>query len=198
PLPKNCRWRNWASDEEGMTGDELLDFVNNELFEKLKSIQPGRGNGRGQVIRQNFEDAHNFMKSGTLLRQVVNKINKIDFNSTNDRHIFNDIYEKILKDLQSAGNAGEFYTPRGVTQFVVDQVNPKLGEKILDPACGTGGFLTSVIEHLRKQVKTADDEDILQQSFAGVDKKQLPFSLCVTNMLLHGIDVPSQIRHDNT
>jgi type I restriction enzyme M protein len=145
-----------------------------------------------------FEDANNYMKNGTLMRQVINKINGIDFNASDDRHMFGDIYEKLLKDLQSAGNAGEFYTPRAVTQFIVEQVNPRLGETILDPACGTGGFLVCAIEHLRKQAKTEADERTIQDCFSGIEKKHLPHVLCMTNLLLHGIDVPSNVRHDNT
>lgn len=199
PLPEHLRWRDWAADPEGRTGDDLLDFLNIQLFPTLKNL-PGdlKRNPRGFVIRSVFEDAFNYMKSGQLLRQVVNKINAIDFNRQADRHQFNDIYEKLLRDLQSAGNAGEFYTPRAVTQFMVDMVDPQLGEKVLDPACGTGGFLVCALEHLRKQARSAEDEAVLQTSIHGVEKKQLPHLLCVTNMLLHGIDVPSEIRHDNT
>jgi len=200
PIPESLRWCNWAADSEGMTGEELLDFINNKLFKTLKELDLNTGtNGRALVVRSAFEDAYNYMKNGTLIRQVVNKINAIDFNSSDDRHTFGDIYEQILKDLQSAGNAGEFYTPRAVTQFMVDMVNPQLGEKILDPACGTGGFLSCSIEHVRSNdVKTADDEQCLQKSIFGVEKKALPHLLCTTNMLLHGIEVPSNIRHDNT
>ena len=200
PIPEPLRWRNWATDAEGITGDALLDFVNNELFEGLKSLTTGfNGNRRAVVVKQVFEDSYNYMKNGTLLRQVINKLNEIDFNRTEDRHVFNDIYEKLLKDLQSAGNYGEFYTPRAVTQFIVDMVNPELGDTILDPACGTGGFLACAIDHLRKfHVKTPTDEETLQRSIMGVDKKPLPHLLCTTNMILHGIDVPSQIRRDNT
>ncbi len=200
PIPEPLRWRNWAADAEGITGEELLDFTNNELFKSLKELELNAGtNGRGIVVRSVFEDAYNYMKNGTLIRQVVNKINEIDFNRSDDRHTFGDIYEQILKDLQNAGNAGEFYTPRAVTQFMVDMVDPKLGEKLLDPACGTGGFLSCSIEHLRdKYVKTAEDEKLLQQSIFGVEKKALPHLLCTTNMLLHGVEVPSNIRHDNT
>lgn len=199
PIPKPFRWRNWAADPEGITGDELMDFVNNHLFPKLKSLSATNGKQRGFVMREVFQDAYNYMKNGTLMRQVINKINEIDFNKSNDRHTFGDIYEKILKDLQSAGNAGEYYTPRAVTQFMVDMVAPELGETVLDPACGTGGFLACAIEHIRKNhVKTPDDEDLLQRSISGVEKKQLPHLLCVTNMLLHDIQVPAQIRHDNT
>lgn len=197
PLPQHLRWSDWAADEEGMTGDKLLDFVNNTLLPKLKALTGGGDKITG-LIRMAFEDANNYMKNGTLMRQVINKINGIDFNATADRHMFGDIYEKLLKDLQSAGNAGEFYTPRAVTQFIVDQVNPRLGETLMDPACGTGGFLVCAIEHLRKQAKTDEDERKIQECFSGIEKKHLPHVLCMTNLMLHGIDVPSSVRHDNT
>jgi type I restriction enzyme M protein len=133
------------------------------------------------------------------MRQVVNKLEEIDFNKTSDKHEFGDLYEKILSDLQNAGNAGEYYTPRAVTQFIVDMVDPTLDDKILDPACGTGGFLVCAIEHLRKKyAKSGADEAKIQKNIHGVEKKPLPHLLCTTNMILHGIDVPSQIRHDNT
>jgi type I restriction enzyme M protein len=197
PLPKHLRWRNWATDAEGITGEALLDFINNTLLPKLKTLN-GSGGTISTLIRTTFEDANNYMKNGTLMRQVINKINDIDFNASDDRHMFGDIYEKLLKDLQSAGNAGEFYTPRAVTQFIVEQVNPRLGETILDPACGTGGFLVCAIEHLRKQAKSKDDQQTIQDCFAGIEKKHLPHVLCMTNLLLHGIDVPSNVRHTNT
>jgi type I restriction enzyme M protein len=200
PIPERLRWRSWAADQEGMTGDELLEFINNDLFKTLKDLNFSPDDDpRGFVVKEVFEDAYNYMKSGTLLRQVLNKITGIDFNVTTERHLFGDIYEQILKDLQNAGNAGEYYTPRAVTQFMVDMVNPRLGEKILDPACGTGGFLVCSIENIRKnEVKTVDDNAILQGTIFGVEKKPLPHLLCVTNMLLHGIEVPSTIRRDNT
>jgi len=199
PIPKYLRWREWAADPEGITGDELLNFVNNDLFEALKNLHADeQRNPRAFVVQSVFEDAFNYMKSGQLLRQVINKINDIDFNNQQDRHLFNDLYEKILKDLQNAGNAGEFYTPRAVTQFMVDQVNPQLGEKVLDPACGTGGFLACTIEHLRPQATDVEKQGMLQQAIYGVEKKQMPHLLCITNMLLHGIEIPNQIRHDNT
>ncbi|RZB33131.1 MAG: type I restriction enzyme M protein [Candidatus Argoarchaeum ethanivorans] len=200
PMPERLRWCNWAADPEGITGDELLDFVNDDLFKTLKDLSLAvEGDRRGFVVRSVFEDAYNYMKSGTLMRQVINKINEIDFNKTDDMNLFGDIYEQILKDLQSAGNAGEFYTPRAVTRFMVDMVDPKLGEKMLDPACGTGGFLTATIDHVRENcVNSIEDEAILQKSISGVEKKPLPHLLCVTNMLLHNIEDPSQIRHDNT
>ena len=199
PIPDHLRWRNWATDAEGITGDALLDFVNNQLFPKLKNLaaDPQR-NARGFVVRSVFEDANNFMKSGQLLRQVINKLGAIDFNRQAERHQFNDLYEKVLRDLQSAGNAGEFYTPRAVTQFIVDMVNPRLGEQVFDPATGTGGFLVCAIEHLRRQVKNDVQEAKLQNSIRGVEKKQLPHMLCVTNLMLHGVEVPSLIVHDNT
>ena len=196
PLPKALRWSDWAANDEGITGDALLGFVNNELMPKLQALS-GTSKLSG-IIRMTFSDANNYMKNGTLLRQVVNKINGIDFNASDDRHMFGDIYEKLLRDLQAAGNAGEFYTPRAVTQFIVDQVNPRIGESVMDPACGTGGFLTCAIEHLRKQAKKAEHEKSIQESISGIEKKHLPHVLCMTNMMLHGIDVPSSVRHDNT
>ena len=200
PIPEPLRWRNWAANPEGITGDELLDFINNDLFKTLKDLSFNADDDpRGFIVKEVFEDAYNYMKSGTLIRQVLNKINEVDFNIDSERHLFGDIYEQILKDLQSAGNAGEYYTPRAVTHFMVDRVNPQLGEKILDPACGTGGFLACSIEHIRKnQVRNVDDNTTLQSTLFGVEKKPLPHLLCVTNMLLHGIEVPSTIRRDNT
>jgi type I restriction enzyme M protein len=200
PLPKELRWAHWAKDAEGMTGEGLIEFVNNDLFPSLKNLATTAGvSPQGKVVGAVFEDAYNYMKSGTLLRQVINCIEKdVDFNSSSDRHLFNDIYEKILADLQSAGNAGEYYTPRAVTQFMVDMIDPHLGETVLDPACGTGGFLTNTIEHLNRQVKTAQDRLTLQENLNGVEKKPLPHMLAMTNVMLHGIDVPSKILHDNT
>ncbi len=210
----DLRWSAWASDPEGLTGDGLLEFTNDTLFPALKEMEVGppvEGNSpeaqaaralrrRRLLVKGVFEDAYQYMKSGTLLRQVVNRIQSdIDFNNATTRHLFGDLYEQILKDLQGAGNAGEYYTPRAVTQFAVDMVNPRLGEVVLDPACGTGGFLTCAIEHIRKNdVKTPDQEAQLQTSIRGVEKKPLPHLLCVTNMIVHGIDVPTGIAHDNT
>lgn len=200
PLQTRFRWCNWAKNPEGDTGEELIDFVNNELFPALKKLATVAGvSPYGKVVGSVFEDAYNYMKSGHLLRQVINNIEQdVDFNSSDDRHLFNDIYEKILADLQSAGNAGEYYTPRAVTKFMVDIINPQLGEKILDPACGTGGFLTCAIEHLEQQVKTGEDKQTLQDCILGKEKKPLPHMLAMTNMMLHGIDVPVNIRHENT
>ena len=200
PVPGEYLWRNWAADNQGMTGEELLEFVNAKLFPDLKNLTaPIKTNARGFVVREAFSDAFNYMKNGTLLRQVINKLNEIDFTDSKERHLFGDLYEQILKDLQSAGNAGEFYTPRAVTRFMVDRIDPKLGEQILDPACGTGGFLACSFDHVKNNyVKTAKDHQVLQKQIYGVEKKQLPHLLCTTNMLLHGIEVPVQIRHDNT
>lgn len=200
PLPEKYRWRNWAANAEGMTGDELKQFLDNDLFPALQDLEAKGGDQRAYVIRSVFEDAYNYMKSGQLIRQVINKIQEgVDFNKAQERHLFGDMYEQLLRDLQAAGNAGEFYTPRAVTEFMVQMVNPRLGEKVMDPACGTGGFLSCSIEHIRKQdVKTLEDEAQLQGSIFGIEKKPMPHLLCTTNMILHGIDVPSNIRHDNT
>ncbi|MBF0238856.1 MAG: SAM-dependent DNA methyltransferase, partial [SAR324 cluster bacterium] len=198
PIPERLRWSSWASNAEGMTGDELLEFINNDLFKTLKNLSLAEGGDpRGFIVKNVFEDGFNYMKSGTLIRQVINKINEIDFNKMGDRHLFNDLYEKILKDLQSAGNAGEYYTPRAVTQFIVDMNAPKLGEVVLDPACGTGGFLICALEHLHKQVKNVDDEALFQKSVYGIEKKPLPHLLSITNMILHGIELPN-IKRDNS
>ena len=200
PIPRRLQWRAWAADPEGMTGDVLLDFVNGDLFPTLKDLgvtsKPG---DRRRVVRDVFEDAYNYMKSGQLMRQVVNKINAIDFNNLRERQHFGDIYEQILNDLQSAGNAGEYYTPRAVTAFMTARIDPRPGEILLDPSCGTGGFLTGAIDHMRAHyVKRPEHEEAMQTALRAVEKKQLPHMLCVTNMLLHGIEDPSFVRHDNT
>jgi type I restriction enzyme M protein len=205
PIPAKFQWRAWAADPEGATGEALMTFVNSELFPVLKELPIGEGVGanRRKVVRAVFEDAYNFMKSGQLLRQVINKINAVDFNNLADRQHFGDIYEQLLSDLQNAGNAGEYYTPRAVTQFMTDRIDPKPGEILFDPACGTGGFLTSAIRHMRDPknphgVKSVADEARMQGGLRAVEKKQLPHLLCSTNMLLHGIEDPSFVRHDNT
>lgn len=197
PLDSEYRWQNWAMNDEGLTGDELIDFINNRLFPYLQNLD-NNSDKRAFIIKNIFQDTYNYMKSGTLLRQVINKINEIDFNSSEDRHLFNDIYEQLLQSLQSAGNAGEYYTPRAVTQFIVDMINPQIGEKILDPACGTGGFLACTIEHLKKQIQTTEEGESLNSNILGIEKKPLPHQLCTTNMILHGIDTPINIRRDNT
>jgi len=200
PIPEEFRWRNWAANSEGITGDELKAFIDNELFPSLQNLEPKGDDQKAYVVKNAFQDAYNYMKSGQLIRQVLNKIEEgIDYTKAQQRHLFGDMYEQILKDLQSAGNAGEFYTPRAVTEFIVNRVDPRLNETVLDPACGTGGFLTCAIEHKRKHyVKTAADEKILQAGIKGFEKKPLPHLLATTNMILHGIEVPFQIKHDNT
>lgn len=199
PIPKQFLWRNWAADKQGMTGEELMDFVNNQLLPEIKTLQaPLASNPRGFVVREGLSEAFNYMKNGTLLRQVINKLNDIDFSSSEERHIFGDIYEQLLQDLQAAGTSGEFYTPRAVTRFAVQMIDPKLGESIYDPACGTGGFLACSIDLLKTQIKTADDQKVFQSAVSGIEKKQLPHLLCTTNMMLHGIEVPQQIRQGNT
>ena len=166
PLPEELRWKSWAQNPEGITGDELLNFVNGQLFPSLKEISiPKMMGERALIIKSVFEDALNYMKSGQLIRQVINKINEIDFNNLASRQHFGDIYEQILKDLQSAGNAGEYYTPRALTDFMVQMIDPKPGEVILDPACGTGGFLTSSISYMRNHyIKRVEDESLMQSS----------------------------------
>ena len=200
-FPEFLRWRSWAGDREGKTGEELSSFIDDTLFPKLKSGDLLRGPNReqAQVIQGVFADAYNYMKDGTLIRQVINKINEINFNNSGDWHTFGGIYEQILRDLQSAGNSGEFYTPRAVTKFIVNRVDPKLDDIVFDPACGTGGFLTCAIDHkVKNYVETNRDREQLSRTIRGVEKKPLPFMLCVTNMVLHGIDVPRHIKLDNT
>ncbi len=201
PIPEELRWRNWAVEDTGITGDELIDFINEKLFPGLKNMSWQKGDDpKGFIVKEIFQDSYNYMKSGTLMRQVINVIdNEIDFNNSKQTHIFNDIYEKILKDLQSAGNAGEYYTPRAVTKFVVEMVDPQLGDKILDPACGTGGFLIDSLEHIRNnQVKTPEEEKLLQNSIYGTEKKPLPHMLVMTNLILHGIEAPLNVRRGNS
>ncbi len=200
PIPKKYQWRAWAADPEGTTGDELMAFVNGELFPALKTLSAANKAGdRRRVVKDVFEDAYNYMKSGQLMRQVVNRINTVDFNDLSEREHFGEFYEQLLNDLQSAGNAGEYYTPRAVTAFMADRIDPKPGEVLLDPACGTGGFLACAVRHMRKKyVKRPEDERKMQAALRAVEKKQLPHMLCVTNMLLHNIQDPGFLRHDNT
>lgn len=201
-IPENLKWRNWAVDEkdgEALTGDALLTFVNTELFPTLKKLEIDETMPMSQsIVKYAFEDANNYQKDGTLLRQVINVIDEIDFTEYKERHEFGFIYESFLKDLQSAGNAGEFYTPRAVTDFMVKVTKPKLGERIADFACGTGGFLTSTLAELDKQVNNSlENRKLYNNSIFGIEKKALPHLLCVTNMLIHDIDEP-QILHDNS
>ncbi len=195
-IREKYRWKNWALDERGMTGDELIEFVE-QMFKDLKALPVN--NVRDKIVHNVFADTHNYMKSGTILRQVINEINQTDFNVNTERHEFNDIYESMLAELQSAGSAGEFYTPRPVTEFVVEMVDPKVNERILDFACGTGGFLTCAIEHFENtnQIQTSDDVENIQKNIQGIEKKQLPYALAMTNLLLHGVDIPN-IEHRNS
>lgn len=197
PIPEHLKWKNWAADDEGITGIKLLDFVDNTLFPELQQLNIGaEGSRMAFLIRETFLGNNNYMKSGTIMRQVLNKINEIQFNSSDDKHLFGNIYEGLLKELQSAGKSGEFYTPRGVTQFMCDIIAPKLGETMLDPACGTGGFLTATIEAMRPQCKTIYDLEKVGENVRGFEVKPLPLTLCAINMLLHGIDEPNISEHD--
>ena len=200
-IPEELRWRNWAVDHrdgKALTGDALLDFVNGKLFPTLKSIEIDENTPMNQIIvRTAFEDNNNYMKDGILLRQVINVIDEINFEEYENRHAFGEIYETILRSLQSAGNSGEFYTPRAVTEFMALMIKPQLGEKMADFACGTGGFITSWLGQLSKQVTDTSAQKQLDDSIYGIEKKPLPYLLCVTNMLLHDIEVPN-IYHTNS
>lgn len=200
-IPEELRWRKWAVDNKdgnAITGDELLNFINDILFPKLKSLEVDEFTAKKSIIvKEVFEDAYNYMKNGVLLRQVINAIDEIDFTEVEERHAFNDIYETILKDLQSAGNSGEFYTPRATTDFIAEMIQPQIGETIADFACGTGGFLISALNILQKQIKTVQDKCIVNESLFGIEKKNLPNLLCITNLLLHDIDEPN-IIHGNS
>ena len=197
-IPEDLRWRNWAEDEEGITGDELLEFINERLFKELKDLTIDETTDkRGLIVKSVFEDSYNYMKSGTLLRQLINKLNEVEFDDYEERHAFNDIYENILRDLQNAGNAGEYYTPRVLTEFIIEMLNPQVGESIADFACGTGGFLVSSLTHLEKQIDTLDDRKTVQSSLFGIEKKPLPHLLCMTNLMLHDLDTPNILR-DNS
>ena len=195
PIPNEFHWikekGNWAGDDEGMTGDELLEFVDRQLFPALRNLNLSTGNQRAIIVREVFEGNNNYMKSGINIRKVLNKLNEIDFNIAKDRHAFGELYETILKELQSAGKSGEFYTPRAITQFITDTINPQIGEKILDPACGTGGYLTCAIEHLKKQAKNVNERKSIEQNIAGWEYKPLPYLLATTNLILHDIEVPN-------
>ncbi len=200
-IPEEFRWRNWAvADDNGhaMTGDELLDFVNNKLFPTLKnlSVDPSTPVKKA-IVKSTFEDANNYMKDGVYLRQVIDVINEIEFDDVKESHDFGFVYEEILRDLQSAGSSGEFYTPRAVTDFMALMIQPKLGEKMADFACGTGGFITSWLGQLQKQVTDTEAQKQFDDSIYGIEKKPFPYLLCVTNMLLHDIEVPN-IYHDNS
>ncbi len=190
PIPTELHWENWAGDDEGITGDELVEFVDRKLFPTLRNI-PVIENKRALILREVFEGNNNYMKSGINIREVLNKLNELDFNVAKDRHAFGELYETILKDLQSAGKSGEFYTPRAITQFLTEMVNPQIGEKVLDPASGTGGFLTRALEHLKVQVRNVEERQSIQQNVIGWEYKPLPFLLATTNLILHDVEVPN-------
>ncbi len=200
-IPENCRWRNWAKDEgdgNAITADALLDFVNNTLFPTLKSLEVTPATPmRSAIVQTTFQDANQYMKDGVLLRQVINVIDKLDLGDYEESHAFGEIYESILKEMQSAGSAGEFYTPRALTDFMAEIINPIIGEKMADFACGTGGFITSWLKALDKKVQKAEDKEEYAKSIYGIEKKQFPYMLCVTNMLLHDIDSP-KVLHGNS
>ncbi|GHN57527.1 DNA methyltransferase [Lactobacillus delbrueckii] len=200
-IPAGMHWREWATDNKdgkALTGDELLDFVNNKLLPALKNITVTKDTPISKaIVKDAFIDASNYMKNGVLLRQVVNVIDEQDFTDPEDRHMFNDIYEGILKQLQSAGNSGEFYTPRALTDFIAETLKPKLGEKMADLACGTGGFLTSTLNLLKPQIKTVEDQKKYNEAVFGIEKKGQPYILAVTNLLLHDVDNPD-IIHGNS
>lgn len=195
PIPDEFHWvkakGNWAGDDEGMTGDELLEFVDRQLFPALRNIDVSTGNRRALIVREVFEGNNNYMKSGINIRKVLNKLNEIDFNIAKDRHAFGELYETILKGLQSAGKSGEFYTPRAITSFITEMINPQLGEKILDPACGTGGYLTCAIEHLKEQANSVEDRKSIAENVMGWEYKPLPYLLATTNLILHDMEVPN-------
>lgn len=200
-IPENCQWRNWAVDSgngDALTGSELLQFVDNVLIPALKNITVTPETPlRQAIVPEIFTDVNNFMKDGVLLRKLVNQINALDLEDKNDAHSFNDIYESILKDLQSQRSSGEYYTPRPLTDFITEIIQPKLGDSIADLACGTGGFLTSALKILQKQVKTVKNQETYTHSVHGIEKKAFPYLLAITNLLLHGIDEPD-IKHGNS
>lgn len=196
-IPEECRWRNWAGDNS-LTGDKLLDFVNNTLFPTLKELPVTADTPmKKAIVKTTFEDANNYMKGGVYLRQVIDVVNEIDLEDTSETHAFGDIYESILKELQSAGSSGEFYTPRAVTEFMAEMIEPKIGETMADFACGTGGFLTSWIKQLENQKSNTGDIEKINTSFYGMEKKPFPYLLCITNLLLHGMENPN-VTHGNS
>lgn len=201
PIPNEFHWikekGNWAGDDEGLTGDDLLKFVDQKLFPALRNLDLSVGNGRALIVREVFEGNNNYMKSGINIRKVLNKLNELDFNVAKERHAFGELYEGILKDLQSAGKSGEFYTPRAITNFITDMINPKLGERILDPSCGTGGYLTSAIEHLKTQANSVEERQRIQDDVMGWEYKPLPYLLATTNLILHDIELPKIAFRDS-
>ena len=197
PIPEKYRWETWAANDEGMTGDILLNFIDREFFPAMRNLDLSTGNQRAVIVQEVFDGNNNYMKSGINIRKVLNKLNEIDFNSTKDRHAFGDVYEGLLKDLQSAGKSGEFYTPRAITQFIAKTLNPQLGERILDPACGTGGYLTAAIDNMQAQIQSVEDLKTLQNNIIGWEYKPLPYLLATTNLILHDIEVPNITYRDS-
>lgn len=193
-IPKKFQWRNWAADPEGVTGDDLILFIDHPsdgLFAKLKTLQSPKAKQRAALVREVFNGSNNYMKSGFELRKVINQLNGFDFNNSDDRHVFGTVYESILVELRDAGNKGEYYTPRAITQLMTQMTEPRLGEKILDPAAGTGGFLSAAIDFIREnEVQTVKEENILQKSITGWELKPVSYVLGLTNLILHGLDVP--------
>jgi len=200
-IPKECSWGSWAADDRSgnaMTGEPLLNFVNNTLFPTLKGLNVNPNTSiKKSIVKTTFEDANNYMKDGVLLRQVINIIDELDLSDYEESHAFGEIYEALLRELQSAGSSGEFYTPRAVTDFMAKMIKPQIGERMADFACGTGGFITSWLNELAPLVITTLDQKEYDNSIFGIEKKQFPYILCITNMLLHGLDVPN-IYHDNS
>lgn len=200
-IPEKFQWRNWATDPEGITGEDLILFIDHPtdgLFAHLKELQSAKAPQRAAIVREVFDGSNNYMKSGFEMRKVINQLNGFDFNNSDDRHIFGTVYESILVELRDAGNKGEYYTPRAITQLMTQMSAPKLGEKVLDPAAGTGGFLTCAIDHIREgEVHTLDDEASLQQSISGWELKPVSYVLGLTNLILHGIDVPDWHYRDS-
>lgn len=214
-IPENCRWANWAADDKSgkaMTGDKLLNFVNNTLFPVLqgKDVKDAAGNTvvegikvdaktpiKKAIVQTTFADANNYMKDGVLLRQLINVIDELQLDDYEESHAFGEIYESILKELQSAGSAGEFYTPRAVTRFMAERIQPQIGEQMADFACGTGGFITSWLAELKEKVKNTEDNEAFANSVFGIEKKQFPYMLCITNLLLHDLDIPN-VQHGNS
>ena len=197
PIPAELHWDQWAGNDEGITGDELVKFVDQRLFPALANIDLSSGNKRAVLLREVFANNYNYMKSGIHLRQVINKLNQIDFNSSKDKQIFGQIYEGFLGELQSAGTLGEYYTPRAITELLVELTDPQLGEIVLDPACGTGGYLTAALEHLKAQARTVAERTTLGDNVIGWEYKPLPYLLANTNLILHDINLPS-IRYGDS
>lgn len=201
-IPEELKWRNWAVDKNdgtALTGDELLEFVNNKLIPTLKNLEINEYTPKRHIIVRNiFEDANNFMKNGTKLRQMINVLNEVDFTNYTEAHEFGDLYESMLKDLQdSKRDGGEFYTPRALTDFITEIVNPRLGDSVADFAAGTGGFLVSALKHFEKNISTPEDIYIARKNLYGIEKKSFAYSLGLTNLILHDVDEP-QFYYDNS